>query len=226
MSKQVDLDKIYEGKIEANGNYLYGYCRKKTLYETFLIENTPEQIAAFIMKFRWGNVSIHNALNSQIIRTQMGDLDYCQDQAYLPKLLQVLVPMQRHEVDPIEFTPYELNSGEDAVGYHKEVELDGLKFEIIITDRPVNYIHILNINAEDSETILSMVPHDWCGNLLKKLDLSVDVDHFYYYFYLGDNHIYEYVPLYDDSLIEVQEQFRTDATIWFPFKKVIEERNE
>jgi hypothetical protein len=89
-------------KIDSNGDYLYGYVEG----ERYNVSNTPEQISAFIMKYRYENVKIVSIYDILLIETSMGFIMYCSDQEYLStKLLPVLIPMQRNEVEPPEFVP-------------------------------------------------------------------------------------------------------------------------
>lgn len=84
-------------------DYLFGYVKRKK----YIIENTLEQICAFIMEFRDHNVEIKNFLNVSEITTSMGFLHYVSNQRYLAQsLLPALGPMQEGNVEVPKYIPY------------------------------------------------------------------------------------------------------------------------
>ncbi|MED3554224.1 hypothetical protein [Cytobacillus praedii] len=78
--------------------------------DTILIHDNPEQIIAFMMKYRMQDVTITDTFDQLLIQTSMGILMYCSNQRYLATYLQpVLVPMQRGQVNIPMFEPYVIN---------------------------------------------------------------------------------------------------------------------
>ena len=92
--------------IPGAGKYLSGYV--ENIFEAY-IENTPEQIAAFIMDNEYAATKITNQLDVLEVETTFGSFVMsCANQHFLQKqLLPVLVPMQRREAELIKFIPYE-----------------------------------------------------------------------------------------------------------------------
>lgn len=92
-----------EMKLVQSSDFVFGYAKG----DRVMVANTAEQISAFIMKHRFENVVITDFLDTLLIETSMGFLQYCINQDYLrTTLLPVLVPMQRGEVEAPEFVPY------------------------------------------------------------------------------------------------------------------------
>lgn len=90
--------------IGVNEDFVIGNIRGK---ESVYIQNTPEQISAFIVKNQLETVIISDILDVKLIETLSGFLTYCSDQQYLAStLLPVLVPMQQGQVEPPEIVPY------------------------------------------------------------------------------------------------------------------------
>jgi hypothetical protein len=88
-----------------SAEFLIGYAN----HEQYLIENSTEQICAFIMKFRNIDVTITDFLDGLELTTSMGFIFYCRNQDYLrEKLIPALAPMQMGEVAAPEFKPYSL----------------------------------------------------------------------------------------------------------------------
>lgn len=96
------INQMCRPRIKSSGEYLIGYASDEVYY----VENTPEQISAFIMKYQYDRVVITNYFDEYLITTNMGFIDYCSDQEYLKELLPVLVPMQLYEVEIPEFIPF------------------------------------------------------------------------------------------------------------------------
>lgn len=92
-------------KTQLIGNFLYGYVQGK---ERVCIENSAEQIAAFIMKQRFeGQVKIVNYLDIIEVQSVGNFIDRCENKRFLnDELLPVLLPMQTGEVEVPEFVPY------------------------------------------------------------------------------------------------------------------------
>lgn len=82
-------------------SYLIGYARG----ERVLVENSLEQIAAFIVAHRYEDVLLTDIFDIKVLDTSMGFIMHCPDQHFLQCLLPVLVPMQRGEVEPPAFRP-------------------------------------------------------------------------------------------------------------------------
>lgn len=92
-------------KTQLIGVCLYGYVPGE---ERVCIENSVEQIAAFIMKNRLESVKIENYLNIVEVQTAGQFIDHCDNKYFLnDELLPVLLPMQSGEVEAPEFVPYE-----------------------------------------------------------------------------------------------------------------------
>lgn len=92
---------LLEFKLGNGVGYLKGYFDSGEC----LIENTKEQISAFIMASASDNTVITNILDKPEITTLGGFIDKCYNQAFLPELLAVLIPQQMGEVDAIKFVP-------------------------------------------------------------------------------------------------------------------------
>lgn len=92
-------------KTQLIGDFLYGYVPGEV---RVCIENSAEQIAAFIMKNRSVNqVKIVNSLDLIEVQTAGHFIDYCENKRFLnDELLPVLLPMQLGEVEAPEFVPY------------------------------------------------------------------------------------------------------------------------
>lgn len=92
-------------KTQLLGDFLYGYVSGE---ERVCIENTAEQIAAFIMKNRFkGQVKITNFLDILEVQTMGEFIDRCESKAFLnDELMPVLLPMQLGDVEVPEFVPY------------------------------------------------------------------------------------------------------------------------
>lgn len=92
-------------KTQLIGDFLYGYVPGEV---RVCIENSAEQIAAFIMKNRSVNqVKIVNFLDLIEVQTAGHFIDYCENKRFLnDELLPVLLPMQLGEVEVPEFVPY------------------------------------------------------------------------------------------------------------------------
>lgn len=82
---------------------LYGYVKG----EKYRVEDSIEQICAFIMKFRYElETVIVDISDTMFLTTSMGFIFSCADQEFLrSKLIPALVPMQRGEVRAPEFKP-------------------------------------------------------------------------------------------------------------------------
>lgn len=92
-------------KTQLIGDCLYGYVPGE---ERVCIENSVEQISAFIMKHRFGGrVKITNFLDIVEVQTVGQFIDQCDNKRFLnDELLPVLVPMQSGEIEVPEFVPY------------------------------------------------------------------------------------------------------------------------
>ncbi|MCM3390192.1 hypothetical protein M3649_19020 [Ureibacillus chungkukjangi] len=85
------------------GTYSYGYVNGKR----YFVENTAEQIAAFIMKYRYDDKVIASLFGELEIKIMGEFIDFCQNQYLLQEaLLPVLVPMQQGSLEIPEFVPY------------------------------------------------------------------------------------------------------------------------
>jgi hypothetical protein len=71
---------------------LYGYANS----ERVVIQNTPEQIVAFIMKYKYNDTIITTPLDEPVLSTVNGGFILeCKDQAFLQEqILPVLIPVQ------------------------------------------------------------------------------------------------------------------------------------
>lgn len=92
-------------KTQLIGDCLYGYVPGE---ERVCIENSVEQISAFIMNHRFdGQVKITNYLDIIEVQTVGQFIDQCDNKRFLnDELLPILVPMQSGEVEVPEFVPY------------------------------------------------------------------------------------------------------------------------
>lgn len=92
-------------KTQLLGDFLYGYVSGE---ERVYIENSAEQIAAFIMKNRFNHqVRITNYLNILELQTMGEFIDRCENKAFLnDELMPVLLPMELGEIEVPEFVPY------------------------------------------------------------------------------------------------------------------------
>lgn len=94
---------VAEMKIVESADFLFGYANG----DRVMISNTAEQISAFIVKHRFDKVVITDFLDTLLIETASGFIQYCIHQDYLrTTLLPVLVPMQKGEV-VVEFVPFQ-----------------------------------------------------------------------------------------------------------------------
>lgn len=109
----------YKVKMEEQGEYLVGYVDNQRFYVT----NTPEQVSAFVMKYQYKNVMLTDLLDIRLLETAMGFIQFCADQEYLSaKLLPVLVPMQRGEVEATKFTPHQIATDDNYM-------IDGIRLK-------------------------------------------------------------------------------------------------
>lgn len=98
-----EFEPLREFKLGNGVGYLKGYFDSGEC----LIENTKEQISAFIMdSSRERETVITDMMDSPQITTSMGLIYKCHDQAVLPELIEILAPQQMGEVEPIKFVPY------------------------------------------------------------------------------------------------------------------------
>lgn len=204
------------------GEYVYGYVNG----ERYNIENTPEQITAFIIKYRSTNVKIVSQMDVLLITTLNGFLEYIVDQDYRrTKLMPVLVPMQMGEVE-IEFKPFSLSTNEDVIASQENVELHGTKFNVVVTNG-LPIIHLLEL--EGPTLVTDVINSKWQKELIQLLDLpSFDEDY-------GDDIFYQiYCYCYEGPVIlefsndsETGPQFTLVDQydpIWPAFFEVLEER--
>jgi hypothetical protein len=85
---------------------LVGYAENREFY----VENSAEQIAAFIMAHQYEDVTLVDVLDRNVLNTSMGFVQYCYDQRFLrEELIPVLAPMQMGEAEIIEFVEVELD---------------------------------------------------------------------------------------------------------------------
>lgn len=72
-----------------------------------LIENTREQISAFIMDSSGeSEIIITDMMDKHQITTSLGLIFKCVNQAFLPELIEILAPQQMGEVEVIPFVPF------------------------------------------------------------------------------------------------------------------------
>jgi hypothetical protein len=84
--------------------YVYGYVGDEYVGKVSI---EPEQVAAFIMKFKNApETKLVNIMDILEMSTLFGMVFFCRDQAYMRKLLPVLVPMQMTDKEPPEWIPY------------------------------------------------------------------------------------------------------------------------
>lgn len=102
--ERIQFSEAYQKNKFGIGDYSYGYVEG----ERYLVSNTAEQIAAFIMEHKMKlNIRIVNAFDTLELSTSMGFIDYCGNQDFLKlRLLPVLIPMQQGEVEILAFTPH------------------------------------------------------------------------------------------------------------------------
>ena len=91
--------------IPGAGEFLLGYVNND--FNAY-IKNSPDQIAAFIMKNQYAETTITNIFDVREIETVFGSfIMYCSNQKFLQEcLLPVLIPMQRGEVEAAKFISY------------------------------------------------------------------------------------------------------------------------
>jgi hypothetical protein len=91
--------------ISEAGDFLFGHIDG----EKYMVSNTAEQIAAFIMKgFPLKNIVITDMVDQSEIETSMGFIMYCRDQEFLANnLIPILAPMQMGDEKIIEFIPHQ-----------------------------------------------------------------------------------------------------------------------
>ena len=102
---------IMENRKLGTDECLKGYVN---LHFVDYIENTPEQIGAFIME-NWikGDIMICDWMDLAVVTTMGMFIDRCSDKEYLLKYFQpTMIALQTGEKE-VEFTPYELNNTED-----------------------------------------------------------------------------------------------------------------
>lgn len=91
-------------------DFLIGFAKG----EYVQIENTVEQICAFIMKHRMDSVLITNVLDGVEIETSMGFIMTCPNQEFLRTvLIPALAPMQMGEAEVPVFVPFVSKEDED-----------------------------------------------------------------------------------------------------------------
>lgn len=89
----------------GQGPFLYGQCKGKW----DVIENTIEQICAYLMENKFHSVRVTNGQDDDEILTSIGFITYCKDPDFITKeLLPVLTPMQLGKVCTPKFTPVEV----------------------------------------------------------------------------------------------------------------------
>lgn len=83
--------------------YLYGFANG----ERVVIQNTPEQIVAFIMKYKSTDTIITTPLDKPVLSTVNGGFILkCKDQVFLQEqILPVLIPVQMGTKRVPKFTP-------------------------------------------------------------------------------------------------------------------------
>ncbi|AGN24544.1 hypothetical protein K210_04705 [Erysipelothrix rhusiopathiae SY1027] len=100
--------------MSENINLVYGFIYDKNgMYDKkWVFENTPENIASFIINNKSNRCTITNEADTLILTSTIGGyVDICPNQDYLTsELLPVLIPMQIGEENSheIEFIPDEL----------------------------------------------------------------------------------------------------------------------
>lgn|GEM_PF-1754521 len=135
-------------KIGNGEDYLKGFVDG---YE-YLISNTKEQICAFIMKFPGAyETTIVNMLDGFEISTFGMYINKCIDQSFLPELLEVLVPQQMGNAEPIEFMPYQYPDSTKYVKIELEVALPGDFSEDEVDSAIANAIFALKGEVLDSK---------------------------------------------------------------------------
>ncbi|MFD1736202.1 hypothetical protein ACFSCX_06445 [Bacillus salitolerans] len=213
-------------KMEFNGPYLYGYVEG----ERYNVENNPQQISAFILKNRFKNVRIVSVLDIPLITTIGGFIDYVADQTYLKEeLLPVFVPIQRGEVEVPEFVPYQLNEEVSVIAQQKGIEMNGAKFDVVVTEIP--YTHIIHLlELEGPKLVTDIINSTWQDELIKLLNLpKVDEDedeiyyHIYCYCHKENGLILEYG--WDGETGPMFTRVYEDEPVWPDFLEVINERN-
>lgn len=187
------FNQSFTPKIELSGKYLYGHVNG----EQYDIKNTPEQIAAFIMKYKMYDVTITTYFDEFLIKSSMGFIMHCADQEYLQqKLLPVLVPMQQNEVEIPEFVPY---NPEDEIVIEdrlSRVELDGAIFDITVTKEPY-VIHLLDLEGKPTKDVISQALYETILNQLNRIEERSDIEAVLCYGLDGE--IWEYYPEEDDD---------------------------
>ena len=92
-----------EMKLVQTADFLFGYANG----DRFMVTNNAEQISAFIMKHQFEKVIITDILDTLLIETATGFIQYCINQEYLRTvLIPTLAPMQMGEVEVVEFVPF------------------------------------------------------------------------------------------------------------------------
>lgn len=82
---------------------LYGHVNG----EKFKIEDSVEQICAFIMKYKFEDVAITDIADELFLSASGGFILRCPNQEFLKNtLLPTLVPMQQGEAEVPEFIPH------------------------------------------------------------------------------------------------------------------------
>lgn len=210
--------------MNQNEKFLFGYVNG----ECYTIQNTPEQIAAFIVKYREYDVMITSILDITLITTIHGFLDYVADQVYLQtKLLPVLVPMQKGEVHH-EFVEYEVMNEEILVSQHDGVKLEGTVMNIVITRNPIDdeipfIMHILDLAEEADITVNEAINREWCELLLNKLGLQKNVESYEYYCY-GTSGVMKQFHLNCDEKYRFSELSPEQIEIWPAFREIMLKR--
>lgn len=185
-----NLEGIF-AEIQFRGEYLYGYVGN----ECYRVTNTPEQISAFIMKCGLTDAKIVSYQGVRLIETIAPFISYCVDQKYLgEKLLPVLVPMQRGEVEPLVFVEHEL----EIISQFNDVMFENTRFHATVTNVPLN-IHILDLNERGTSNVSKVANTTWFKSLLKHLELPEEIESYLFYVYDVDGEI---LGFYWDSFEE------------------------
>lgn len=92
-------------------DFLIGFAKG----ESVQIENTLEQICAFIMKHKMDSVVITTVLDGLVLETSMGFIMTCPNQEFLRiQLIPALAPMQMGDAEIPEFVPFVSEDGEEV----------------------------------------------------------------------------------------------------------------
>lgn len=201
------------------GEFLFGFANG----ERFNVANTPEQIAAFIIAHQHDDVKITSIFDIMLITTSGQFLNYVEDQEYLrDELLPVLVPMQRGEVESIEFVPYQLVSEDSVLAKQEQVELNGVTFDVVVTREPY-IIHLLE--QEGTKVVTDVMDSTWEAALVKLLGLSNDESYQIYCYCFEDPVILEYGFTNDDG-IAMFTQVYDDEPVWSEYFEIIQQRKK